>query len=366
MPSGCVLLEDAAVLVQGLHDTLARLIQRQLGLPGRSRLRDEAKRLTTVAITGVSEGSGVLVCEVLPVAPVMGRPPAAVAAFDLINGIRSFGSVASWPAYLPGIVRNRIGAAVAPVLSESASVGLTVEEDGNDAECTITTALRAALQEPEQFSADEAVEVVGKIFELNKKANVFKVEAAARNIAVHFQEDQFDDVDALRWKRVFVRGYPRDGQGKHIENVEDLRPANDNEEDGVIVPAETRRGESSEAYLSASRHAATFRKLASDWDSYGAATPSDKTVRWALGFLGEAAGVLMDYGIEPPTPFVVPIPAGGVQFEWTKQGRELELEILQPEDFRFLAVESNREREGVATRWEVVRLIRWLATGEQE
>jgi hypothetical protein len=365
LPTGHVLLEDAGALVQGLHDALARLIQRQLGFSGRTRLHDDAKRLTTVAITDVSAGSGVLECVVLPVPPITGRSPAAVAAFDLINGIRSFSSAAPWPAYLPGIVRNRIGAAVAPVLTETASVGLTVEEDGVAASCTITEPLRAALQEPERFQAGESVEIVGRIFDINIQSKVFKMEAAPRKVAVHFRDDQFGRADELRWKRVFVKGYPKDEQCKSVENVEELRTAGPDEEDGVSVPTESHRGERTEAYISASGRAASMRGLGAGWDTYGAVAPPERVVNWSLHFLGDAAGVLVDYGIEPPIPFVVPTPAGGIQFEWSREGRELELEVAQPENFRFLAVHGEQEREGTATRWEAMRLIRWLATGEQ-
>jgi hypothetical protein len=75
--------------------------------------------------------------------------------------------------------------------------------------------------------------------------------------------------------------------------------------------------------------------------------------------------MLLDYGIEMPTPFLVPTPSGGVQLEWKVLARELELEVLKPSRFEFLAVDGERESEGTASRWMATRLIRWVITGEE-
>ena len=74
--------------------------------------------------------------------------------------------------------------------------------------------------------------------------------------------------------------------------------------------------------------------------------------------------MLIDYGIKPPAPFMVATPVGGVQFEWSKDGRDLELEIPRPQDFNYYMSDHGEAREGVARRWEAIRLIRWVATGE--
>jgi hypothetical protein len=213
MPPGKILLEDAGALASGLHDTLARLIQRQMGFPSRTKLRDEAKLLTRVVVSGVSRGSAVLDCDVLPIEGLGGRHPSAVAAFDLVNGIKYFSSAQAWPAYFPAVARNRIGAAAAPVLSgksQDTSILITVEEDGERATCRIDQSIRQALQTPEEFSPDQPVEVVGDIFNIDINNKTFKIDLGRKYVTVHIEAGRLAEVDALRWKRVFVVGYSYD------------------------------------------------------------------------------------------------------------------------------------------------------------
>jgi hypothetical protein len=364
VPPGRVLLEDAGSLTSGLHDAIARLIQRQLGFPGRNRLRAEAKRLTTVALSGVSSGSGVLECEILPIADIAGRHPTVIAAFDLVNGISSFTGSRSWPDYLPAVVRNRMGLAVASILATGASVDITIEENGARASCKITESTKIALQAPERFETEKPVEVVGQIFAINRSNNTFKIDAAPKKINVRVSESQFKEVDSLRWQRVFVSGFPQDAACKVVHDVEELRLASTLDEDGISLPNEFRRGERTEAYRQASGRAESLRRLEHGWDTYQARSPEKRSLEFALQFLRDSIGVLLDYGIEVPTPFLVPTPTGGVQLEWKVMDRELELEIPKPSQFEFLAVDSDGEREGTASRWLATRLVRWVVTGE--
>lgn len=365
VPPGRVLLEDAGSLTSGLHDAIARLIQRQLGFPGRNRLKDEAKRLTTVALSGVSSGSGVLEFEILPISDVPGRHPTALAAFDLVNGINSFTGSRSWPDFLPAVVRNRMALAVAPILAAGASVDITVEEEGATASCKITESTKVALGVPERFETAKPVEVVGQIFAINRSNNSFKVDTAPKKVNVRVSESQFKDVDQLRWKRVFLSGFPEDESCKLIHDVADLRLATDLEEDGISLPSELRRGEKTEAYRQAADRANSLRLLEDGWDTYQGRSPERRSLDFALQFLRDSIGVLLDYGIEVPTPFLVPTPSGGVQLEWKVQDRELELEVPKPSRFEFLAVDGERESEGTASRWMATRLIRWVITGEE-
>lgn len=365
VPPGRVLLEDAGSLTSGLHDAIARLIQRQLGFPGRNRLRAEARRLTAVALSGVSSGSSVLEFEVLPISGISGRHPTALAAFDLVNGIRSFSDSSSWPDYLPAVVRNRMALAVAPILATGASVDITVEEEGTAASCKITESTKIALQVPERFEPAKPVEVVGQIFAINRSNNSFKVDTVPKKVNVRVSEPQFKEVDRLRWKRVFLSGFPEDESCKLIHDVDDLRLATDLEEDGISLPSELRRGEKTEAYRQAAERADSLRLLEDGWDTYQARSPERRSLDFALQFLRDSIGMLLDYGIEVPTPFLVPTPSGGVQLEWKVLDRELELEVLKPSRFEFLAVDGERESEGTASRWMATRLIRWVITGEE-
>lgn len=368
VPSGMVLAEDAASLSSGLHDSLARLIQRQLGFPWRAKLKDQAKRLTRVALTGISEGSGVLQFESLPTAGAAGRSPASIAAFDLVAGIRTFADSHQWPPYLPAIVRNRIGAAVAPIFNEpTATVSIAIEGDGLEGKCEISAPIKEALQTPEQFSPEEPVEVVGTVFDLNIRNHTFKVDTGSRNVTLEVSEAQFRslDTDPMRWARVFVTGLPKDGQCRTVYDVKELRLANADEEDGLNVPSELRRGERSTAYQEVLKRSQDLLQLPEGWDSYGAQSPGRRGMVFATNFLRDVIGVLIDHKIDVPPPFLVPTAKGGVQFEWKIGPRELELEIPEKGRFEYLAVDGSKETEGEASRWTAVRLVRWVVTGEE-
>ena len=368
LPPGMVLSEDAGSLSSGFHDSLARLVQRQLGFPWRVKLLAEAKRLTRLALTEVSDGSGILHYEALPSPGASGLPPAAVAAIDLVNGLQSFIETQRWPAYLPAVVRNRFGAALAPVLSDADTrVSIAVEHDGFALRCEITSPLKDALQTPEDFAPDEPIELIGKMVELDRRDFSFKVEVTPRTIGVEVSEQLFARVesDEMRWRRVFVAGLPKDEKCRTVYGVTELRLADDSEADGLSIPSELRRGERTETYQQVSQRAQRLLVLPEGWNTYDARSPSSRATIFALHFLRDAIGVLLDHGIQVPPPFFVPTPSGGVQYEWHVEGRELELEIPEKGHFEYLATDGLTESEGEASRWMAMRLLRWVITGEE-
>ena len=364
VPPGMVMLDDVAVLTQGIYDALTRLIQRQLGLPGQRRFPDEVRRLNSVALSRISIGSGNLECAILPVEGISGRAPAVVAASDLVRGLKMYQESRKWPAYLPGKIRNRIGATITPVLSRGAAVSFSVAENESVLSCELNNEMRTALIEADIYESEQPVEIVGKMFGINRGTNQFKVEADSKRVSVKYSDVDFEMIDQLRWERIFLTGYPEDDKCRAVGKMEGLRMATEDEEDGIFNSAESRRGEGSRAYQAAVENATKLRSLGAGWDSYGAQAPDHRSIDWALSFLLDATGVLLDYGIDPPTPFMVATPMGGVQFEWLENGRALELEIPRPHDFLFLSSEQGLSREGSVGRWEAIRLIRWAATGE--
>ena len=56
---------------------------------------------------------------------------------------------------------------------------------------------------------------------------------------------------------------------------------------------------------------ASFQRLEHGWDSYQARCPEGQSLDFALQFLRDSIGVLLDYGIEAPTPFLVSDAVGG-------------------------------------------------------
>ena len=73
---------------------------------------------------------------------------------------------------------------------------------------------------------------------------------------------------------------------------------------------------------------------------------------------------MQDYNIPIPDTFVVPTKVGGVQFEWDIEDRELELEVVDKNNFKYLAIINENEKEGASSRWQL-RLLRWVITGEE-
>ncbi len=74
-------------------------------------------------------------------------------------------------------------------------------------------------------------------------------------------------------------------------------------------------------------------QLKPGWDSYGALKPRADLVLAGLYLVAE----LLRGGA--PAPSVVPTAKGGVQFEWYREGRELEIEVLS-KDRLMLAYED--------------------------
>ena len=127
---------------------------------------------------------------------------------------------------------------------------------------------------------------------------------------------------------------------------------------------EEQRSESTAALRLARERARELEQLEDGWDSYGARKPDRAVIEFALSFLRDALSVLLDYGLVPPVPLLVATPLGGVQLEWTVEDRELELEIDGPGRFRYLQVDGETEAEGDASRWQAIRLLYWVTTGE--
>lgn len=368
LPPGKVLLADASALTEGFQDALARIIQQQLGYQARGKLRKEAKNLSEILLVGVSEGSGVLECETFFEAGSSVSSPAVTAAFELVASIENYNRTGDWPPSLPSNVRNRLGKTISPIISgsdETATIFISVEENGSKRDCYIDSSVEEALQAPEEFSTVEQIEVVGKMYDINVDNGIFKLDTGQGRVEVKIEDSDLDTVDELRWKRVFVAGFPTDERCRKIENISGLRSAEEDEEDGISLPREMLTIERSESLAEVNEKAKDIRNLSDGWDSYNASSPSRSTIDFAINFLRDAVAMCASYGLELPAPFFVPMVNGGVQFEWEIADRELELEIAKPNYFSYLKISSDMENEGSASRWEVMRLIYWVVTGEQ-
>jgi hypothetical protein len=101
--------------------------------------------------------------------------------------------------------------------------------------------------------------------------------------------------------------------------------------------------------------------LPENWDSYG--SPSVRTE-----ILNNAEHFLNNLDVEKiPPPFVAPVSGGGIQFEWSNQDRDLEVEFVEPHIFGYLKVVKDQpveEGEHSANDYNSARqLLRWLMLG---
>lgn len=100
-------------------------------------------------------------------------------------------------------------------------------------------------------------------------------------------------------------------------------------------------------------------RLPSGWDSYGAHPLSARAVRRSF----ELFSLLLDD--RTPEPNVIPTREGGLQFEWHRQGIDLEVtcESSGAVSYYYADSKSGEEREGVngATRQVVRDILRRLS-----
>ena len=93
-----------------------------------------------------------------------------------------------------------------------------------------------------------------------------------------------------------------------------------------------------------------FGRLGHNWDGNGASAPARH--------LYAAGETLMCKLLRPEdqAPSVVPLAQGGVQFEWSVDGRELEIEVLGTDRFEVFYEDCDHEVEGVMTFRDLSRM----------
>lgn len=86
--------------------------------------------------------------------------------------------------------------------------------------------------------------------------------------------------------------------------------------------------------------------LKSNWDSCGAKEISNESMNSAVHFL---SSILTS---DTPVPSVVPIPNGGLQVEWHKNGIDLEIEF-KPNRYIFAYADGNYSHDIKSKTWEI-------------
>jgi hypothetical protein len=96
--------------------------------------------------------------------------------------------------------------------------------------------------------------------------------------------------------------------------------------------------------------------LPENWDSYGGHPPKRQAADTAIRIIASIAQA------DPPRPRVVPLGTGGIQLEWKKGQRELEVECSPDGSVEALKVEGDEEGELYLARTsaDVISLFAWL------
>ncbi len=106
----------------------------------------------------------------------------------------------------------------------------------------------------------------------------------------------------------------------------------------------------------------SFQPLTQNWDSYGSEQITQGVIDVAVNLINH-----IGFG-NVSAPRVIPVSGGGIQLEWVKGGRELEVEVHPNGSIEYLAV-YNGEPTGEAeiephkVLPEAERLLSWLSAG---
>lgn len=109
------------------------------------------------------------------------------------------------------------------------------------------------------------------------------------------------------------------------------------------------------ALLKALKAFESLEALAEDWDSYGSEPPTPTAIASARDLLWKAVWEFSATARGYVVPVaIVPLSGGGVQMEWTKDEKNLEVEVGPRGEFGYLLVtgsgpsRQSREEDGVA------------------
>jgi hypothetical protein len=99
-----------------------------------------------------------------------------------------------------------------------------------------------------------------------------------------------------------------------------------------------------------------IQSLPHNWDLEGGAAIDEEIVRLA----GEL--LLPLHRLNPPMPRIAPILGGGIQFEWRRGDKELEIEITPDGRVEYLAIEGDVSQEDRLPdpHNDVWALVEWL------
>jgi len=132
----------------------------------------------------------------------------------------------------------------------------------------------------------------------------------------------------------------------------------------LAVPVSLDHVSSYQALIEVIERIAAYADLPDDWDSYGGVGPTEHARKSAQNFVLELFGEnLLNAG---DTVDILPVPTGGIQFEWAGIGGEIEVEIdhrgdvhslIEHADGRYEASSSDTPVPWPAVRDQIRRIV---------
>lgn len=105
-----------------------------------------------------------------------------------------------------------------------------------------------------------------------------------------------------------------------------------------------------------------FKSLAPNWDSYGGVVPTKAALLAAEDFVFHAPSFA-----DIPVPRVLPLGSGGVQFEWDRNLRELEVQFQEDGKVSYLKTEAEHVEDSQPLTGNrmtnIAALLSWLISG---
>jgi hypothetical protein len=117
-------------------------------------------------------------------------------------------------------------------------------------------------------------------------------------------------------------------------------------------------GKLSPGIEAAMRRVVELSTMAVGWDGYRSPPVGAPAISEALNLLSKLEGLAL------PTPHIAPVPGGGIQIEWARANKELEIDFRRDGTMGYLKVESSGEdSEGMLTFQDpkLLSLLVWLS-----